>query len=228
MKKELGQKLNTEERQWFQIGNRLQHYKIDFAKLDISFIEQYVGKNMDEHKKASETLKRYKRYLALGQTDDYIKAKITQNHGYEEHIMEMQDNSSNDHYAMVLIMMKIFTQHMNLEKIEFPLQIKHNDLVATKDKVFPDFATTRIILNYFKIPIQTKKKQDDSKMGDSRYKNILKMMCKQVGIEIDIPDVLHLNRDNPDITITDDKMQEFIQQYEPTISREYKYLFMDE
>ncbi len=225
MKKELGQKLNTEERQWFQIGNRLQHYKIDFAKLDKAFIDQYVGKNMDEHKKASETLKRYKRYLALGQTDEYIKNKISQNHGYEEHIMEMQDNSSNDHYAMVLIMMKIFVQHMHMENIEFPLQIKHNELIATKDKVFPDFATTQIILNYFKIGIR----KNDNKMGDPRYKNILKMMCKQVGIEMNTPECTEqITRNNPDITFTNNQMQEFMQCYEPTICREYKYLFMDE
>ena len=37
-----------------------------------------------------------------------------------------------------------------------------------------------------------------------------------------------ITRNNPFITITDDKMQEFVQRYEPTISTEYKYLFMDE
>lgn len=223
MKKELGQKLNAEERQWFQIGNRLHHYKIDFAKLDKPFIDQYVGKNMDEHKKASETLKRYKRYMALGRTDEYIKKKVSRNHVNEYHILEMQDNSADDHYAMVLIMRKILTEQLKFESIEFPIRMKHNEFVATKGKVFPDFATTRIIMNYFKIGIR----KNDSKMGDSRYKNIMRMMCKQVGIEMYVPDLKNPVRDNPVINFTDDKMQEFIVHYEPTICREYKYLFMD-
>ena len=56
----------------------------------------------------------------------------------------------------------------------------------------------------------------------------MRMMCKQVGIEVIIPEcTANITRTNPEITFTDKGMQEFIQHYEPTICREYDYLFID-
>jgi len=143
----------------------------------------------------------------------FVKNKITKDKYGRELTFEPQNvysyfEKSDRHFVQVIEIFNLL-EKINISKVEFPLKMKHEKLVAAKLLFFHNESRQKEVMKLFGIRNRPK----DENMSDKRFKIIVKEMFRCVGLEFVQP--VNAIRDNLSISIKNEKMQKFINRYKP-------------